>query len=161
MVLSSLFAALLAVCAWISIPVPPISFTLQTFGVLLTLGLLGGKWGTVTILVYLLTGIVGLPVFSGFRGGAGALLDVTGGFLWGFLLSGLVYWALERLGKLPAMLAALVVTYLCGSWWFSRYAGNVGFSAAILTCVVPYLLPDALKLALAYTFSNKIRKYVN
>ena len=64
MVLSSLFAALTAVCAWISLPIPPLAFTLQTFAVGLTLGILGGKWGTVSILLYLLLGAVGLPVFS-------------------------------------------------------------------------------------------------
>ena len=160
MVLSSLFAALLVICSWISIPVPPVAFTLQTLGVLLCLGVLGGKWGTVTIGVYLLTGLVGLPVFAGFRGGAGALVDATGGFLWGFLLGGFGYWALERLGKIPAMAACILVCYFCGAWWFSRWAGDVGFAAAILTCVVPYLIPDGIKLALAYTISKRIGKYV-
>ena len=84
MVLTSLFAALTAVCAWLSIPIPPVAFTLQTFGLLLTLGVLGGKWGSISIWLYLLLGLVGLPVFSGFRFGAAALLDATGGFLWGF-----------------------------------------------------------------------------
>ena len=98
MTLSSLFAALLAVCAWICIPVGDIAVTLQTFGVALALLLLGGKWGTVSIGIYLLLGMVGLPVFSGFRGGIGALAGVTGGFLWGFLASGLIFWGLERLG---------------------------------------------------------------
>ena len=160
MVLSSLFAGLTAVCAWISIPIPPISFTMQTFAVLLTLGLLGGKWGTVSIGLYLLMGLVGLPVFTGFRGGAGALLDATGGFLWGFLLSGLCYWALERLGRLPAMTAALLVCYACGCWWFSVYAGDIGWQAAAMACVVPYLIPDALKLALACSLSRRIAKTV-
>ena len=73
MVLASLFAAMTAVCAWLSIPIPPIAFTLQTFAVLLTLGVLGGKWGSISIWLYLLLGLVGLPVFSGFRGGIAAL----------------------------------------------------------------------------------------
>ena len=76
---AALFAALTAICAWISIPVADIGFTMQTFGVFLTLGVLGGKWGTVSILIYLLLGAVGMPVFSGFRGGMGMLLGVTGG----------------------------------------------------------------------------------
>ena len=160
MVLASLFAALMAVCAWISIPIPPVSFTMQTFGVFLTLGILGGKWGTVSILIYLLTGVVGLPVFAGFRGSVSALLDATGGFLWGFFLSGVVYWLLERLGKVPAMVAGLLVCYVCGCWWFTVYAGNIGWPAAVMACVVPYLLPDALKLTLAYTLSRRIRKTV-
>ena len=69
MVLASLFAALMALCSWLSIPIPPLSFTMQTFGLLLSLGVLGGKWGSVSIWLYLLLGLVGLPVFSGFRGG--------------------------------------------------------------------------------------------
>ena len=81
MVLSSLFAALTAVCSWIAVPIPPIAFTMQTFAIFLTLGVLGGRWGTASVLLYLLLGVVGLPVFSGFRGGAAALLDATGGFL--------------------------------------------------------------------------------
>lgn len=158
MVLASLFAALTAVCAWLSIPVPPLSFTLQTFAVLLTLGVLGGKWGSISILLYLLLGLVGLPVFSGFRGGAAAMLDATGGFLWGFFVAALVYWILEKVGKLPAMMAFQLVCYGCGCWWFSIYSGSIG--AAIMACVVPYLIPDAVKLWLAYSVSNRLRKHL-
>lgn len=161
MVLSSLFAALTVICAWISIPIPPVSFTMQTFAVLLTLGVLGGKWGTASILLYLLLGVVGLPVFTGFRGGVAALLDATGGFLWGFLAAGLVYWLLERMGKLPAMGISLLACYLCGCWWFRVYAGGMGFWAAALTCVAPYLLPDGVKLALAYTMSKRISRHIS
>ena len=159
MVLSSLFAALIAICAWISVPIPPVSFTLQTLGILMALGILGGKWGSVTVFVYLLTGIVGLPVFAGFRGGAGALLDATGGFLWGFLLGGFGYWMLEKLGKIPAMVGFLLISYSCGCWWFSRWGGTA-MGPAALTCVVPYLIPDGIKLSLAYTLSRRIGKYV-
>lgn len=159
MVLSSLFGALIAVCAWIAVPIPPVSFTMQTFAVLLALGVLGGKWGCVSILLYLLMGVVGLPVFAGFRGGAAALLDVTGGFLWGFLLGGLAYWGLEKVAKLPAMAAVLLISYGCGCWWFTVYVGS-GFGAAVLACVVPYLIPDCIKLWLAYGMSKRIRRNV-
>ena len=157
MVLSSLFAALTAVCAWIAVPLPGISFTMQTFAVLLTLGLLGGRWGSVSILLYLLLGIVGLPVFTGFRGGAAALLDPTGGFLWGFLACGLAYWAAEKLGRLPAMILGMLVCYGCGCWWFSVYAGTDLLSAAMV-CVVPWLIPDGLKLALAHNLAGRINR---
>ena len=83
MTLCGLFVALLAICAWLSIPLGSIAITLQTFAVFLCLGLLGGKLGSVTILVYLLLGLVGVPVFSGFRGGATALMGATGGYLFG------------------------------------------------------------------------------
>lgn len=160
MVLCSLFAALISVCAWLSVPLPPVCVTMQTFGVFLTLGVLGGSSGTASILLYLLLGIVGLPVFSGFRGGAAALLDVTGGFLWGFPAASLTYWLLERLGKLPAMVMGMLVCYACGCWWFTVYTGNAGWGAAVMTCVVPYLIPDAIKIGLAYTMSQRVRRSV-
>ena len=156
MVLCSLFAALIAVCAWISIPVPPVAVTLQTFGVLMALGVLGGKWGTTSILLYLALGFVGLPVFAGFRGGVSALLDATGGFLWGFLAGGLVYRLTEKWGKLPALILCQLICYLCGCLWFWYWAGSIGFGAAVLTCVVPYLIPDGLKLWLAWHLSRRI-----
>ena len=114
MVLSSLFAALITVCAWICVPVPPIAVTLQTFGVLMALGILGGKWGTVSIALYLGLGFVGLPVFAGFRGGVSALLDATGGFLWGFLIGGLVFRLTEKLCKFPAFVLCQLTCYFCG-----------------------------------------------
>lgn len=159
MVLGSLFAALTAVCAWISIPLPAVSFTMQTFAVLLTLGVLDGRWGSVSIFLYLLLGLAGLPVFAGFRGGAASLLEPAGGFLWGFLAGGLVYWAVQKLGSLPAMICAMAAVYLCGSWWFSVYAG-MGILQAMAVCVLPWLIPDGLKLALAYTMAKRIRRTV-
>ena len=157
MVLASLFASLIALCSWLSIPLPPLAFTLQTFGLLLTMGVLGGKWGSVSTGLYLLLGLTGLPVFSGFRGGAAAFLDPTGGFLWGFFLAALLYWAAERLGKLPAMILAQLTCYSCGCWWFSQYSGS--FTAAIFTCVVPYLIPDGIKLWLAFTMSKRLHRF--
>lgn len=160
MTLAALFAALTAVCAWISIPAGDMAFTMQTFAVFLTLGLLGGKWGTVSILTYLLLGAGGMPVFSGFRGGIGGLVGVTGGFLWGFLAAALIYWAVERFGKLPAMIAGQAVCYLCGSLWFLVYSGG-GVGLILLRCVVPYLIPDGIKLAMAYTLSRRLARQLS
>ena len=159
MVLCSLFAALIAVCAWISVPVSDIAFTLQTFAIFLTLGLLGGKLGCGAILIYLLLGAAGMPVFSGFRGGIGCLAGVTGGYLWGFLAAGLAYRALERFGKLPAMIAGQLVCYLCGSIWFLMYAGG-GLSLILLRCVVPYLIPDGIKIALAHILTRRLSRHI-
>ncbi len=167
MLLCSLFAALTAICAWISVPVLDIAFTMQTFAVFLTLGVLGGKWGSLSILIYLLLGAVGLPVFSGFKGGIGSLVGITGGYIWGFLLSGLVYWALEKpaksLGKaaVPVSMAlGMAVCYLCGSLWFQVYAGGgIGLVAVVVKCVLPYLLPDGVKIALAYAISRRLRRF--
>lgn len=159
MTLAALFAALTAVCAWISIPVGDVAFTMQTFAIFLTMGLLGGKWGAVSILTYLLLGAAGMPVFSGFRGGIGALVGITGGYLWGFLAVAPVYWALERFGKLPAMVAGQAVCYLCGSLWFAVYSGG-GMGLILLRCVVPYLIPDGVKIGLAYTLSRRLARHL-
>lgn len=159
MTLSSLFAALLAICAWICIPVGDIGITLQTFGVALALLLLGGRWGTVSIGIYLLLGAVGLPVFSGFRGGIGMLLGATGGFLWGFLLSGPVFRLLERFSKPLALIAALLACYLCGCMWFLYWSGG-GFGFVVLRCVVPFLIPDVVKLWLAWILARRLQKVI-
>ena len=82
------------------------------------------------VVLYLLLGLVGLPVFSGFRFGAAALLDATGGFLWGFALGGFAYRLTEKLGKLPAFVLCQLTCYICGCLWFSRWA-NCGVGAAV------------------------------
>lgn len=170
MALVAMFAAVLAVCAWITVPALEIVFTLQTFGIFLTLGLLGGKWGTAAIGLYTLMGAVGLPVFSGFRGGLGVLLGVTGGYIWGFLASGLVYWSItrclpERKWVSPlAMAAGLLACYACGTLWYliAYTSGGTGSLAAVLAkCVLPFILPDICKLLVALPLVRRLRRFIN
>lgn len=170
MALCALFAAITAVCAWISIPTGPLVFTMQTFAVFLTLGLLGGRLGTVSLLVYLLLGCVGLPVFSGFRGGFGMLMGATGGYLWGFLAAGLVYRTVTALlGSRPwvtllAMALGQTACYAFGSLWFLLvYLGGgnaISLGAVLAQCVLPFLLPDCGKLALAFFLTGKLGRFV-
>ena len=159
MTLCAFFAALTAVCAWIGIPLGDTVFTLQTFAVCLTLGLLGGKWGTMSILCYLLLGAVGAPVFSGFRGGFGAILGPTGGYLWGFFFTGLCYWAVEKIGRLPAMIIGLLSCYVCGTVWYMVYTSG-GLEFVLLQTVVPYLIPDACKIALALHLTRRLKRHL-
>ena len=159
MVQCALFAALMAVCAWICVPIGDTVFTLQTLAVFLCLALLGGRRGSWAIAIYLLLGAVGLPVFSAFRGGFGMLIGVTGGYLWGFLLAGPVYWLLERHGKFPAMVAGQLVCYLCGSLWVYLYTGG-GLWLILARCVFPYLVPDAAKLLLACSLSGRLGRHL-
>lgn len=156
----AMLAAMLAVCAWISVPIPPIGFTLQTFGICLTLGLLGGRRGGASILLYLALGAVGLPVFSGFRGGMGALLGPTGGFLWGFALAGPVYSLASRLGVLPGMVSVLAVSYCSGCLWYTIYVPGTSVGAAAMVCVAPYLLWDGIKLFLAWMLTRRLKKHI-
>ena len=168
MVRCALFASLLAVCAWISIPMPDIAFTMQTFGVFLALGVLGGKWGTVSILIYLTLGLVGMPVFSGFRGGFGMLLGSTGGYLWGFLLCALAYWLITTvLGARFHILACLVGLLLCyalGTLWFYwvylQAGSSLGLGFVLIKCVVPFVVPDLLKLFLALALAKKLKRFM-
>ena len=154
----ALFAALMAPCAWIGLPLGHTVFTMQTFGVLLTLGLLGGKRGTVSILCYLLLGAAGLPVFSAFRGGIGTILGPTGGYLWGFLATGLIYWVLEKWSRPAAMVSGLTACYACGTLWYMTYTGGA-LAAVLVQTVLPYLIPDALKLILALRLTGRLKKY--
>lgn len=161
----ALFAALLCICSWITIPLPEISITLQTFGIFLTLGLLGGKWGSAACLTWLCLGIAGLPVFSGFRGGLGMLLGTTGGYLWGFLISCLVYWVttacLGSKSRPAAMILGLVSCYACGTAGYQVVYLDAGsLWAVLLKCVIPYLIPDILKLYLAHRLTQRMGPYL-
>lgn len=169
LVFTALMAVIIAVCSWISIPTT-VPFTLQTFGVFMAVGLLGGKKGTVSVLVYILLGAVGVPVFAGFSGGIGVLFGTTGGYIVGFLLSGLVYWAMTAAfgEKLPIMIIAMVlgllVCYAFGTAWFMIvYAKNtapIGLMTALGWCVFPFIIPDCIKIALAVVLTKQLKKYV-
>lgn len=162
LVLAALFAALLAVCSWISIPAA-VPFTLQTFAVFLTLLLLPAREGILAIAVYLLLGAVGLPVFSGFRGGPSALFGPTGGYLTGFLLTGLVALIFEKLRwtsfplRLCGLALGLLLCYTAGTVWFvvTYTAGPMTVGKALSLCVLPFLIPDGIKLALAALIARR------
>lgn len=163
----ALFAVLIAISAWISIPFP-VPFTLQTFAIILALMTLGGKRGFYAVLVYLLMGAAGLPVFSGFQGGFGMFMGATGGYLTGFLASAFLYRIFTGKRETPsrtviAALAGLLICYSIGTLWFSvGYAsGSVtGIYSALLLCVVPYVIPDLIKLTLAFALSRRLKQYL-
>ncbi len=165
----ALFSVLIAICSWIAIPTE-VPFTMQTFAVFLTLGLLGGKRGTVAVLVYLLTGLAGVPVFAQFMSGPGVLLGTTGGYLIGFLASGLVYWLVTRVAGHGAVASAIgmvlgmLVCYAFGTAWFmvvyARQFEAIGLGAALAWCVFPFVLPDLAKIALALFLSDRLRPHL-
>ena len=165
----AVFAVIMAICSWISIPAA-VPFTLQTFGVFIAVGVLGGKRGSLSVLVFILLGAIGIPVFANFSGGIGVLAGPTGGYIIGFLFSALLMWAMEKLPgmksvmQIVSMIAGLIVCYAFGTVWFvivyGRMNGPIGFTAALVSCVVPFIIPDIIKIALAYVLSRKLRKYV-
>lgn len=163
----ALFAVLIAVCSWISIPTV-IPFTMQTFAVYLTLNFLGAKKGTVSVCIYLLLGLIGLPVFANFTSGIGMLFGTTGGYMIGWILSGLVMGILEKLigrklwAQAISMLMGLSVCYIAGTAWFmivyAQNTGTIGLWTALLWCVIPFIIPDLAKLGLALWFSQRLEK---
>ena len=156
----ALFAGSLCLCAWIALPVGNIAVTLQTLALFLSLGVLGGKLGTITCCVYLLLGAVGLPVFSGFQGGLGMLLGTTGGYLVGFLAAALVYWLVTVLfpkAVLPAMLLGQLACYILGTLWYGSMYLQGNLPAALLQGVIPYLIPDGIKIVAAWILSKRLR----
>lgn len=166
----AMMAVILCVCSWLTIPFT-VPFTMQTFAVYCALLLLGGRRGLLAIGLYILLGLVGLPVFSGFRGGPGHLLGLTGGYIIGFLFTGLGYLLLEgrlrSLGFLPRIVLLaldLLPCYLVGTVWFtavSRLHGSeIGFFGALGLCVAPYILPDLLKVALAERICARVGKHL-
>jgi biotin transport system substrate-specific component len=167
MIQTAVMVVVITVCAWITIPLA-VPFTLQTFAVFLSLRLLGGKWGSCSILVYLLLGAVGVPVFAGFKGGVGALLGPTGGYLLGFLICALLYWLLEKPCRAKAriedlvLLCGLFLCYAFGTAWFvyvmgmKNGAGSMGIVQALLLCVVPFIIPDLVKLWLSGMLARRV-----
>ena len=163
----SLFSALIAICAMISIPFP-IPVTLQTFAIFLAFFTLGGTKTLAAILVYTALGIVGLPVFAGFGSGIGYLLGASGGFVLAFPVSAVIFIVLETLfgrsekKKICYVIVALLSIYIIGTLWFMLvYAGADGFFAALLVSAVPYIPIDAVKLFLAYTVSKRLKTLVD
>ena len=168
-VLISLFSAIIVVCSFITIPAV-VPFTLQTFAVFLCLNILGAKKGIISILIYIFLGVVGLPVFSGFNGGIGALLNVTGGYIIGFIFSALTFWLVtsvfnkkpKKLINLIASFMGLIVCYIFGTLWyillFIKNGEAINFISDLTICVLPFIIPDVLKILLSVTISGKIKK---
>lgn len=160
-------AALITICAWISIPLTAVPFTLQTFGVFFVLSALGGKRGTYSILVYILLGAVGVPVFAKFSSGIGILFGNTGGYILGFLFTGLIYILMtklfgnKRLTAIIALVLGLAVCYAFGTAWFmylyTKENGAVTLGTVLSWCVFPFVIPDLIKLALAEIVAGRIR----
>ncbi len=178
LVLISVSAALITICSWISIPLGPVPFTLQTLGILAVMLTVGGRRGTIAILVYLALGAVGVPVFAGFKGGIMSFIGPTGGFLIGFVFGALVYWLLEKLFLKKLMTTPVktwifgmlgfvvfeVVMYIVGVIWFmtvyAAQTGPVGLATVMSWCVIPFIIPDIVKMVVAVLTGERASKLI-
>jgi biotin transport system substrate-specific component len=175
----AMFVAIMAVCSWLSVNIGEIPITLQTMGMCLAGGLLGWKRGGIAVLAYILLGLVGVPVFSGFTGGVAKLVSPTGGYIIGFIFTALIVGVTSdlvqgkkiglRLGALvAAMIVGIAVCYVFGTGWFIclyiKAHDEVTFvgalSYALTKCVLPFILPDLVKIAVAAVLTERLRKYM-
>ena len=169
--LCGLFAAIMAVCSIITVPLgfTPVPINLGTLGVFLAGGILGRKYGTISIAVYVILGAVGIPIFAGFKGGLGVLAGPTGGYIIGYILAAFVVGLIVDfflkddfgIGKqylicVIAMVAGLFVCYLLGTIWFIVSTGT-GVWASLVACVFPFLPGDALKIVAAPLLVRRLR----
>lgn len=165
----SLSSVLIAICSWIHIPFI-VPFTLQTFAIFFILLFEGGKKGLISITIYFLIGIIGLPVFSGFKGGINAFLGATGGYLIGFIIIAIIYLIFEVLFKdntlmlMVGLILGLLLCYTFGTFWFikiyTKSYNTISFISALKLCVFPFIVPDLLKLLLAILLNKKLKKFI-
>ena len=161
MIYASMFAAMTAIGAFIRVPIPasPVPITLQVFFVLLAGLLLGSRWAGMSMIVYVMLGIIGFPVFSGGLSGIGVILGPTGGYLIGFIpgafVAGLVTETFGRstLAAIGAMIAGLAAIYLLGVAQLSVVAG-LSVPQSVVIGVLPFLIGDSIKLGAALIVSR-------
>lgn len=157
---SAVFAALITVGGWISLPLFAVPFTLQTFFILLAAAVMKER-AVYPVLLYLAAGTLGLPVFHNGTAGLGVILGPTGGFLLGFipaaLFAGLLF---SRRRDVPAVISAILLYDICGMLWFMLTA-SASLPAAFIACVLPYLAGDILKGAAALFAAKRLRRVLN
>ena len=169
MILISLFAALMCIGAWLHFP-SVVPATMQTFVVFVSLGLLGSKNTFIMLVIYLLSGALGLPVFSGFTGGVGALTGPTAGFIWGFLMGVPVFYIFEKYCRkksliIIAYIIYILLHYIPGALWYCYFnlgcISAEGILSSALVTVVPFIVPDVVKLGAALLVVGKVKKIRN
>ena len=153
--------ALLAASAWITVPLGPVPFTMQTFAIFLAVGTRDALF---TVVIYLLLGTVGVPVFSGFQGGLGVLMGPTGGYLLGFAAGMPVAGFVAHADMLPrrargvaAGIALLAVSYVLGTFQLMNVYG-IDAPAALAVAVAPFVVPDVVKVVASVGVAERINR---
>ena len=164
MVVTALMAAVTCILAPLSVPIGPVPISLTNFAIYLSLYLLDWKKGTLSYLIYLLLGLVGLPVFSGFTGGPSKLAGPTGGYIIGFIVMAVIAGLFIDNCRKPwiqliGMIVGTIVCYLFGTVWFCIVAGYT-FQAALAVCVIPFIPADLVKMIIAMIIGPMIKKRI-
>lgn len=162
LVLASLMAALIAVGGYLAIPIGPVPIVLQNLFVLVAALLLGSRWASAAVAVYLLAGACGLPVFAGGGGGLGHLFGPRGGYLFGFLAAAWLVGKLSEISRqqplveIVAMAIGGLVIYAIGVPWLMTLLG-LSLGKALAVGMYPFILGDVVKIAAAYAIVKSVR----
>lgn len=170
MSLIALFAAFISACSFIQLSIGPVPFTLQTFGIFVSAGILGARRGTISVIVYVLLGLVGLPVFAG-AFGPGVIVGPTGGYITGFIFTALIIGLITQYVKskntaaniaisIAAMVLGDLVCFVLGTIQFMYVSGN-NLAVSLSYCVTPFVIPDFVKIVVATIIVNRLKKYVS
>lgn len=162
MALVAIMTALTCILAPFSLPIGPVPISLTNLVIYFSLYLLGWKLGTLSYVIYLLIGLVGVPVFSGFTAGPAKLFGPTGGYLIGFIpmaiIAGIVIDKFsQRWIQILGMIVGTAICYAFGTAWFCIQAGYT-VSAALAVCVIPFIPADLIKMVIAMIIGPEIRK---
>lgn len=163
----SLCSVFLIICSWVCVPTP-IPFTMQNFGVILISLAFGRKRSFFAVLVYLLIGMAGFPVFAGFKSGLGVFLGPTGGYIIGMAFLPIIIGAFSKseagsfLNSVISCAAGMLALYLFGTvWYLAIYTRSTdGILSILSVCVFPFLIPDAVKCILGVLCAKKLRHRV-
>ena len=162
--------AIIAICSWVTIPIGPIPITLQMFAIPLIICILPARCSIAAVCIFLLMGCLGIPVFSGFRGGIGVLLGPTGGYLLGYIPGTIVGALIAEFGKrrfadrkvplfaleIIAGLAFTLIAYLTGWIQYANVAG-ISLETSFLVSVAPFIIPDIIKVIVAVACAQPVR----
>ncbi len=171
LVFSALFAALTAAIAPFKIPLwfTPVPITLQTLAVLMSGAMLGPYYGALAMILYVVVGALGLPVFAGGGSGIGALLGPTGGYLISYFIAAFVIGKVVQMRKEPkyvdyvvAMVAGTLIIYLLGAGWAMVVLPELTLTAVLIGWVLPFIIGDTIKLLIAAHIANtvKLKQYL-
>ncbi len=162
LVSTAIFAAILGVIAPLSIPLTGlVPISLATFIIYLLSAVLGYKKATVGVVIYILIGVVGIPVFSGYSAGVSVLVGPTGGYIAGYIFMAFsTGFASDKFGTkfaFSGMIAGTLITYAIGTLWYSHVVG-LSFVVALSSAVLPFVIVDCIKIAVANLLAFPIKK---
>ena len=164
LIICALLCAVISVSSQIIIPIGVVPISLATLSVMICGGVLGTKYGITATILYILIGAIGVPVFSGLRGGISFLFGPTGGYIIGYLfiagLSGVAF-SKRRKAALNVMILCLsnIICYIVGTFWYILITKTELF-VAISVCVLPFIVGDVVKIAIAYSVIVRIKKQI-